>query len=360
MAFNTSITINPRDPLAKPTVQSSLVSRRALGSPWRTQRQGQVRADRTTNVVGQLQRQINNLNILGQTALGLHPFQLYNYPKPLRTISHDDDWRRVKVHNGLVIIGTSSFYPKGSDGAGSAKQGFASYGDYEGYTFPYTLQQNSESGTDFNENWNEFIVPDDGSVYYFWLSRCFGNNPTVDPEIFVAKDEGTTPLIDATSMYDGNPVFDIWPSFPANDPYHFLIAAAYVDNGEFSGTPQLVIRQYQKDDIQLLVYGSNSQTYLPDWTVTPRYMGDWDTALYYFIGDIVNQTLTVSGKSWLYQWMFYPPEATAYPIAEGPIQSIDPSDPANTPDPWRLISKSPIDAEYQTGAFVPADYYLRA
>lgn len=353
MAFQSGITINPRDRLPMPSVKSSLVSRRELGAAWRDDQKALTRGGKTTNIVGQLQRQINQIQNRGSSINGLHPFEIYQYPSSLRVITSPDDWMKVKIRYGEVAQdGLSGVY--GTDGNETGIQ-FFGYQEYEVYTSPYTQEIAKDATTSINDNWHEFTLTNDAAIYYFWVSCSFVLNPLVLPEVFVGIDSGTPPNLTATSMYDGSTVTDLWPSFPVNDPYHFLIGTATINSDG-----NVIIRNSLNQDIDLPVYQNDiaQHPYLPLWKTDFRFKGDYDDGVYYFIGDTVTQISPDSNSNnWLYQWVYYPPEDTAYTIQSGPIIGIDPQ--SNNPDPWKLLSKSPIDASYQTGAFVSSDYYLR-
>lgn len=335
--------------LIHPSEMSHLTSRRESNNPshgWKATKQQSSFNQRLRNNVGALQRQVNALQQSRQSTAGFHPLKIYTFPAYLRNVQSADDWRRVKVRGagGNSTLGTIN-RPFGSDQAALP--------DQEAFLQPNCQQVVQPDGTIWNgdvDTWNEILIPDDGDVYYIWMSFCVGTSLTVS----------TTPILCAGNdsaacyqVYDGTTEVDPWPNFPLPDPYHYVIGACKALDGVLS------ICQIMYEYPSLPRFGEDYLTTSGVTTGFTRYRGDYNASAYYFWGDSITQTTPdANGNNWLYQWVYFnDPVTTSFPFADGPIINIDPQ--SNNPDPWKLISKSPIDASYITGAYNAAKYYLR-
>lgn len=299
-----------------------------------------------------LTRQVSQLSQLSNpvygTTSGLGPFSIYNLPRYYRKFYNDDDWRRLKVRGGGIISqdDTDSITLYATSVGGTDTVHYI-IDEYDSSSEAFLKDQTPPpDNTQIGANWNEIVVPDDSDFYYFWVSLTQPSGETFWPQLFFGKETAT-----ATAMYSGNTVSVNWPNFPNEDPYNFIIGSA-----QCSGRV-LTFSQWRRDHIRisgaLFSYASGGGH--PTLNRIPmRFAGEYSASAYYYYGDVV----TKDADDVRTQYCYYPPNSTtAYPIYDGPITNIDPA--SNTPDPWCIISVSPLNGSWVTGAYDASKAYFR-
>jgi len=322
---------------------------------WKTGDQAHSKIDKLASSIGQMQRQIMALQIPQNSLSNLHPFKLYNLPSQLRIFTNDDDWRRLKVRFGFLGSsgadnGSNFSIPAGCDLFPAAEDVLNIDPTQEVYLTTEIPPPNSASFVD--PSWHEFVVPDDGEKYYFWatVSLFQFDSETFPTGILVGKDN-----TDCYSMQSGTDhLDDLWPTFPQNDPYHFLIGTAQTNNG------QLILSQFQFDTIDYNRGARNTGQTSGNTSMAFRY--EYSSIKYYFAGDMV--TVTDTDNNVLKTYIMFPANigdsGPPYSPEFGPIIDIEPGG-SNSPDPWVLLSQSPIDesVEFAAAAFDASKKYLR-
>lgn len=195
----------------------------------------------------------------------------------------------------------------------------------------------------FGHGWHEFVVPDDGNLYYFWVSTCLWQPSTIASETFPMGIMVGTSNTNAYSLQSGTKhLNDVWATFPDDDPYHFLIGVASVEKSE-SNKKQLTVVQFRYENIQ---YDRGSLGSAVEWGSTGvSYRGEYDNLQPYFAGDIVTRTDTTSydgspGTNAPTTYCLLPEVGGVGDPRFGSIASVAPGG-FNTPKPWRQISCAP-------------------
>lgn len=304
-----------------------------------------------------MQRQISALqnNKLSQSFLS--PFQIYQFPQQYRYFKNANDWQRFKVRGGdSSFAGTTTPFKQVQGTDGASKGGFFLGCPNQVYLqgsngFPF--QQQPGDSSNITVSWNEAIVPNDGFEYFFWVSLCVSESAGLTndlwPVLMFGKDLAT-----AIEMIGGTQILDPWPTFPYDDPYHRMVGSVLIDGTgiPFINQPQNLVMDFNVGEL----------TFSPGVDVRPfvsntRVIGEYSDDVYYYYGDVVTD---IQGPpNTLSQYVYLPANdiTTAYPFTEGPINAIQPF--TNNPDPWRLLSRSFIDADYHNGAYDGTKYYLR-
>lgn len=338
---------------------------------WQKTRKDNSQIRGSTQALERMQRQIAAMRGRKLAPDPWFPFKIYNYPSGLRRYQNDDDWRRVKVRmghlfppgNGLIrVYGTDFEYDEFTNDRTSITQD--TYFNYPTFTnatagqYPPDTSASiwvpTPAGTDPGR-WNEIVVPDDGSRIYIWVCMCWDLNYPGDtlagnyPFIAYGPYPETPPTVPATSLEYGTAFDDVWQTFPSNDPYHYMIGYVWVSEG------QLEIRQCVFDNITIPFGGYTSYTEYTDDVDADlvTYCGEYSDSTYYFRG----QSVSVTDSEWRSIYLMRPNPSGDYVYQRGPIVNIDPT--TNTPDPWFLLSRSPIVGTFTTGAYDAAKYYLR-
>lgn len=379
-----NITFTSRGSLRRPLEMSNLLSFResqSIPHNWKNDRQSLGRDDKLTQVVGQLQRQVNSLSRRTGATSGMHPFKIYNYPKAMRTNPQDNDWQKVKVHFGLVqalgnyesgrfsssdVLGDDGAYPGGSPLPPGAGELFPN--NLDAYNQPFTTQNPFYQHSGVTPGlWDELIVPADGNLYHVWISLCPSGGDF--PVILLGKSPSS-----ATSFYDGSNQTDVWPTYPVNDPYHILIGWCVIYPTSFLEglgiasdqlifyQNQLFIHQVVYDNLYVPSWWVPLSEYVANYAMTTRFRGTYSGSSYYYVGDTVlkvDDAQTPAAGQWLKHWVYYPGVGTLYPPFFGPIIGIDPPLGLTNADPWVLLSATPISTDYVQGAFNSLTSYIR-
>lgn len=277
----------------------------------------------------------------GASLKNLHPFKLYQFPKGLRVHANADDWQRFMVRSGnfydQVVNGTDKFeYPARST-------------DDEVYT---TNLVPPEDDSQWAANWWEVVVPADAGDYYFWISLVAA--PSGTPEVLFGDSVANAIYLEDGTAAAGD---EVWADFPFPDPYHFPIGRLTW----LEGPARWEIHQYLRDHIngrdpcRIGTFGfvgldSGSVAQLP-----MRFAGIYGASFEYFIGDVVLQ----DSGDFRSQYILCPPFGSATTREDGAISGVSPA--TNNPDPWLMLSKSPLPAQgvYATGAYDGTKDYLR-
>lgn len=380
MPNNPSISFNPRNALPRPNVKSRLVTPRELGAAWRLDADSLNRGGRNTNVAGQLQRQMNALQIPTQSAVGFHPFQIYQFPASMRKVQSDDDWLRLKVRgggfgglgefDGQTGSGDGAFSGavSGTDGAFGILDGFfggpatgggggVEYGLYTQFPTNFgtaMIQQPPNDGSlVVPDEWNEALLPNDPTqITYFWASLVpdsdYLDPNEVNPVMCYGQvvnyydvEFGEATLTNCVRMDTGDVFTEEWGSFPYNDPLHWLIGSAVVLNN------QVWIQQFQFSNIMPRFNTSGPIGLEGPWGTAQAQMvfkGPWNfpgglgiwSPVGYFPGDVVYDT-TVTSDTAPNLFICYPQSVNgcAGAITDGPPSSFQ-------PDPWLPIGTMPL------------------
>lgn len=288
-----------------------------------------------------------------------HPFQLYQFPIHLRRFIPADAAWRVKVRMGLVLdhggSGSGDFWYRldrvyGTDNVESGESaGITMPSIKDTWTSAEEIIPNDD--TTIGPSWHEVVVPQDGLEYYFWVTY-FYSGPGLSDVMF---GHDNTDCLDMATGATG--INDPWPSFPYDDPYHRLIGKAVVGPTFENGftTKVLTLCQYAFDNISFTCGGFSGSGGHAIGPATPRFMGAYSANQHYYQSDIV----TVDSTDFISQFIYWYPDATAYPISGGPIINIDPT--THTPDPWMLLSQSPKvnTINWANGPFDGSKSFLR-
>lgn len=365
----------PRGGLYRHQESSSLAPLSARNSPgqaWKSQRHDAIRSEKHTANVSQIQKQLARLERRNSAGNGMHPFKIYNFPSSLRRFHNADDWRRFKVRDAdirlLGSVAANSVW--GSDlltGSGTSNLYGDTYGLFEITQIPPTsnIQTNSDG---LFSSWNEISIPVDHRNYIFWLcwilptagmdgvtlnNRPFGIAVCPEDDLTKAKIMLTLETFDATS---------IWLNLPFSDAYNQYIGSVMIDDGLFAGLfpgwPQISITQHLATNIELTgsPYGTAGGS-----KINQNFRGDYNALFHYYVGDVVTiDYADSSAVHSIYQYIYDPPADSIYhPInIPGRMSGVSPN--GNSPDPWKMLSKSPKDADYHTdGSYQAAKAYLR-
>ncbi len=302
----------------------------------------------------------------------LYPFKIYQTPKKIRAFNNDDDWRRVKVRFGRVRVpngpesaGAFFEYPLwGSDCVPENGLDYADpYNPNEFGVIPYVVGGFAEQVPPDDDSaivpdpilgygsggWNEALIPDDEDTYHIWFSFLdSGIAPSIGFQhglMFNNSDAGD--FSNAISMATGATISTV--SYKGyTDPYNILIGTVKTSGGK------LQIKQE-------VAPGPIMDWPNPYRAQMHRYRDIYDAGANYFVGDVV----MVTDSGWLYYFIYDP----APPVASAPT-TYDPrtlmgamtgiSPLTHTPDPWRLLAKSPISVDYHTDlVYQAASQYLR-
>lgn len=308
-----------------------------------------------------------------------HPFKIYQFPHSLRKFKSLDptEGLRFKVRDGKIFLPGSTFSTiTTSYGSDQIHEGSLNpFSNDYGLTTLAQIPPSDDSqwvSDGSTSTWNEIAIPADGQTYIFWWSACLpiaGGSwggislntktsgiavcPTSDPTAAVLMFTGET--FDATN---------VWPTMSDPDLYNFPIGTVIVDDGTYDaiypGWPAVYIQQIQFGHFTLP--GDPWGTENVNAQVAMRLRGAYNGARSYYVGDVVTITYAdATGVNSLYQYIYDPPSGSNYLPYKisggGPLIGISPN--GNSPDPWRLLSKSPSDADYHTGAYDASKYYLR-
>lgn len=351
---------------------SSLASqgeRNSVLKDWKSLREDAFRSDKTNQMLSQLRTEVARLSQRSGTGIGMHPFKIYNFPSALRRFHNDNDWRRLKVRSGLVNpngcgnFGTIGYPAIGSDESSSVANSFGNtYMD--GQVLPNSSATVVSDG--ITPTWNEFLLIEDDATYIFWFSFVL---PTSGKTNFYhyglaackESDPTTATILNTGETFNAT---NSWPSMDINDLYNYKIGTAFINNTFFSTEPKgLLINQYQFGNIQIpgSPYGTNSGGSLSARNrIALSFRGLYDDTIPYYVGDTVTiiyaDGTTVNSA---YQFVYDPDDTSAFnpQTLLTPMTGTSPN--GNSPDPWKQLSKSPIDADYHTGVFDITKYYLR-
>lgn len=340
---------------------------------WKKTRKDNAQLRASTQALERMQRQIAAMRGRKLAPDPWFPFKIYNYPSGLRKYQNNDDWRRVKVRMGWIQADDGTLIPvDGCDYNGLplteiSSEGFNAsattdtYFNYPVFGDAWQGQLPPDDSSDIYINssisrWNEILIPDDGTVISIWVCASYDINGSDDLTVtstpFVAFGEITdsTPFPDvaATSLATGVDFTDVFPNseYSSDDPYHYMIGKAWVENGSLN------ISQLQYDVIQAPLSAPIYTSTTARSAQTQRFCGEYDSSTYYYNGDSV----CVTDSEWRATYILRP-TTDAYSYMSGPVLNIDPS--TNTPNPWFLLSRSPIVGTFTTGAYDAAKYYLR-
>jgi hypothetical protein len=355
MNFNSPI---QRDGIIGGTELSGLASARESGGlrqQWKAQNQHAQAIQSLTNKVSQLQRQISRMSAKGATS-GMHPFKIYQIPECQRNFINGDDCYRFKVRDGSidvnVVFGVGGMGTDWMQSVGTNP--IMRDPSEEAYLFPYTNQVPPNDSTLVSNvnTWNEASIPNDGNLYYFWLSFqpgyfgftvCYGYNFNT-----------STYQMTAIALEAGLPTTfqDTWFTFPYNDPYHIVIGAVSI----VKSVP--VIRQILRTDINF--NDLNNSTSIDGFVNFSKY----DGAIPYFSGRTAFQDTTVSGTTLRTAavWDADTPDSGTSPYARGntpgdgysmgvDLTNNDITNPGV--GPWRILSQTYLQAYLQTIPSVP-------
>jgi hypothetical protein len=351
---------------------SPLVSRRdplGPGSAWKADNQNARTLDQINNSVGSVARNIARTGNV-YSAGDMHPFRIYRFPRQYRSFLNNNDYLRYKVRGGRslqggyqALFGTTL----GTDGCDVPSFGSMYSSDYDNLiyqpdqiSYPIPLAQGGfqtvptdgslviNSGAGAQTSWSEALTID-GTDNFFWISLCawkfsislFASGPIVC--------YGTS-NVGATELFTGQTFTDPWPLFPLNDPYHKLIGVVH----NFSG--KSMVNQIIKSDVSFPNQSTLTTIGLNINAVPERFCGEYNAGAWYWYGDKVTRTTTVSGKTVVSVYVYYD-IFTTYTIVNGPITGIDPD--TNSPNPWTLLSKSFVDATYEIASYDASKAYLR-
>ncbi len=326
---------------------------------WVRQRAATRRTLHQTQTNGIIQRGATRSPRPDYASSNLHPFKLYSFPEQMRQHSNGNDWRRLKVRFGYVLSNNGDFYDGIVGGTDlDPNDVFDLSPSDEVYIQTEVPPADGVSfvaqATDPVAGWHEFVVPDDGFVYNFWISLSLWKPPLFDSEssylptgIMVGKTN-----IDAYSMQSGTPhLNDVWPSFPENDPYHYLIGQA----GVLDGVIKVV--QTQFDNIIFNKTGQDGpaapgEIQVPNSVITSgvNVRGEWADTTLYFVGDIVTVTDKSIPMVSPYQsdmpiaYALLPNNDGMHPMthygpAYGAVSGVDPL--SHHPEPWKQLTPSP-------------------
>lgn len=360
----------PRGGLFKPRETSKLTSPRESGSQdhlWKAVKKTVNRADSQTNTIAQLRSEVNQLKAQRLGLSGMYPFKIYQFPKSLRRCKNNDDWRRVKIRAGIV----RTDYPHPSVGQsfqdwtawGSDGTNFSGLGLENPFDDIYNLsfQIPPSDSTAISSTWNEALIPNDGATYDIWFSFIDGTN---DPSLiwpyglFFGTGTPGLPYDGATSLYTGSTAITPVSYIGATDLYNIKIGSCIVSTG--GGVPSRLYI-YQE------VFAHPLYCRDPFKYTVPRFVGPYDSGQEYFVGDLVTlDDTTVSNLGFRYQFVYSPPSSASayYPSTlMGSMSGISPL--THTPDPWFMLSKSPIQTSgsapaWTTGAYDASKYYYRS
>lgn len=348
----------PRTGMRIPMEQSRFASFRepnAMGHLYKSVAQGNNRDTNLTNLVGMLQRQVNALAQKGTAPGKLSPFEIYQFPEQYRNFKNANDWQRFKVRGGDVSFAGISGSLKRVQGTDQSNFGGLLFNNpqqaYLQSNNGYPFQVPPGDSANINVGWNEAIVANDGFEYFFWVSICVAEAAGLPnflwPVLMFGKDLDT-----AIEMVGGTHINDPWPTFPYDDPYHRMVGSVIIDS---RGIPYINQDQNIVMDFPIAEYAFSTSDLRP--IANCRMLGEYSDEVGYYYGDVVTD---IQGPpNTLSQYVYLPTNdvTTAYPFTEGPITAIQPF--TNNPDPWRLLSRSFIDADYHNGAYDGTKYYLR-
>lgn len=296
--------------LQSPREQSSVLK------DWQRIQQASTEADRMNDGVSQLYRTFSKVTRPQQAYSPLFPFAVYQFPLSLRNFNPTNSALRFKVRGGLLLQftegGVGAPVP-GTDGSANPNSQVYISG---------TTQLPPDDSTLISSTWNEVVVPQDGNLYYFWLSQCLATETFTTGIVFGSTNTS------GLSMQSGATVNDPWPTFPGNDPYHTLIASV-------SGTPEVgyTVQQMVRDHIP---YYRNPPDASGHGMMPMFFRGDYSSSVYYFAGDVVRSG-TIGSGNYLSNYLYWPLPSSSFPTSGGPIINKDPT--VHTPDPWILISQ---------------------
>lgn len=369
MSFTSHI---PRSGIFKPSEGSRLSSQRNRNSPsqsWKQQRDLTNRVNKSVGTVSQARQQLRRIQKQQPGLSGMHPFKIYQFPRHLRLHQNDDDWRRVKVRYGFVNYEspqhTSGFhYALGSDFVG---ENFTDYDNCADDTFGIAFGEqvlptdNSQISPGlFGQGpfgWNEITVPDDGDLYDIWFSFFSSTGPEQFALLFASYGSSWT---DAIDMSTGDTVAT--PNyFGETDNYNIKVGTVTVQDG------RLRIKQE--------LFGNVFNWPNPLSNQRMRFRGAYNGSAYYFTGDVVTYEETTQSDGglggpnhygFLYQFVYSPVLSGSYDpqILKAAMTGVAPI--TNTPDPWVMLSRSPIGftsghkADWIQGAYdASSKWYLR-
>jgi len=322
MSWNNSI---PRGNLPISREGSPLASPRESNSPahlWKHSQAASSRAAAMTRLGVQVMNKINQAHRpnFGYAYSGYFPFQLYNFPRNMRQVVNNDDWRRLKVRFGYVDQGI----PYGTDLDPSNAFTLSPTDE----TFIQTEIPPPSNASFVSGTWHEFIVPATDTYYWFWISMSL----TAVGETFPVGIMVGTTNTDAYSLQSGNNhLNEAWPTFPNDDPYHFVIGKAKASAGILSV-------------VQFLYNNLDFNRYIQPLPTVPRMRGAYDNSALYYVGDIVTVEDVSTGIPDMathmpIPYMLYPPFGSSFGSENGPVTTIDPL--SNSPDPWYQLSPTP-------------------
>ncbi len=325
-----------RDVMPKPTEQSFLLSPRESMSPPRLWKGVADHSRVNGQLRNALSQQAQQLQVFGQTRrtqspTGMFPFRIYQFPAYLRKFQNADDWQRFKVRSAV-----SPFYGLPQIGINGT--------DREPYPYQNTFLTTElapSDATQISDDWHEIVVPNDGQVYYFWISTVTQTGGSPWTLMFGADPASATSMGDGTTGID-----DKWVNAFANDPYHYLIGSVSISPVELVppaapgnttiGANVPIIDQRRGDNFSLPISSNNDFDDLKHFGT--QYCGTYDAGGYYWFGNEVTLSRSVGPTNLLELYSYTPGAGTAYPTTGGPIIGLSPD--TNTPDPWRLISRS--------------------
>lgn len=368
----------PRQPLFRHKEASSLASRRERNSiphAWKSQREDAARSDKVNMMLSQLRTEVARLSQRSQNGLGMYPFKIYNFPASLRRYQVDDAYKRFKVRTGLAIVnGQGNFsdltYAAPGSDAGSADTTL--YGGPYGDVLLGNFQTPPDSsvavvGDGISSSWNEFVIHKNDTTYIFWY--CFilpttgGVTNTYSHGIAVAEstDPTTAVMLNTGESFDAT---NVWFGFGQNDLYNYKIGSVFINTTSLPTFPRgPIVNQTQFGNLLLpgSPYGTDSGGSTSSRRrISLNWRGTYDAGIYYYIGDVVTITYADgTGVNSLYQYVYDPDDSSIYAPTNlpGPMTGISPN--GNSPDPWKLLSKSPSDADYHNGAYDASKFYLR-
>lgn len=345
---------------------------------WQSLRGDAFRSDKINQMLSQLREEVARIAQRSQSDLGMFPFRIYNFPSPMRRYQNTNDWRRIKVRGGFATpCGASTFsttYPAIGSDMGASQFGITCGGPFGNTFLDQQVPPNSSALTvsdGVSSSWNEFLIANDDTTYAVWFSFVLPNS--VNPGGFtnnyhygLAACKRSDPT-QAVILNTGE-VFDCtnsWPTaFDINDLYNYKVGEVFVNNTAFSNVPKgLSISQFQFGNISLpgSPYGTNSGGSLSSREkIAMNFRGLYDDTILYYVGDVVTiiyaDSTTVNSAR---QFIYDPDDTSIYnpKTLLSPMSTVSPQ--TNSPDPWKQLSKSPVDADYHNGAYDASKYYLR-